>query len=118
MGPGQTRPGFANFSSIFGRSRTGRTRRPFYPLALSPLSDPIFLFLSFSFVLSFVEIRRDSLVLDDRTRVRRSEKELHPEKRLAFGADGTPCIVSLEARLERTMEKSVSLRAFVTRTAG
>lgn len=90
-------------------------RRPFIRPRFPPYPIRCFLPLSFLLVLSLVEIRTASS-----PRCRRSneaQEELHPEKRLAFGADGTPRIVSPEARLERTMEKSVSLRAFVTRTA-
>lgn len=91
------RPGFANFSSIFGRSRTARTNETFVLLFPSPYPIRYFFSFFFLFVLSFVEPRpRD---VDDRTRRRRERERKRSDPasrkaRLTFGADGTPRIVS------------------------
>lgn len=78
------RPGLANFSSIFGRSWT-RKRDVLLFVTFLPFHCHQFFFLN----------SIHQLVVEIST--------------LTFDADGTPCIVSPEARLERTMEKSVSL---------
>ena len=78
------RPGFANFSSIFGRSWT-RKRDVLLFVTFLTFHCHQFFFLN--------SIHQLVVVIST----------------LAFDADGTPCIVSPEARLERTMEKSVSL---------